>query len=243
MNTTIESRAILQGGISPSFPMRSFLACAVLLATAAFTTAEVRLKGNVGPKVIDDDVVVTRGNTCVLNGTTITGDVRVLSGAKLVMNGAWVDGTIYAYRALSVDLRNSSRVTWNVRANRTRAILLRDGTNIGGHLRLTRGTASDGDLGLLVRNSSITGDIVAKNNKGIMLVKYNTIEGNLRFIENEIGKFVILNNEIWKDLQFFRNIGNGSIVDNTVGGRLQSRGNSPEPTIKRNDVRGNTVTE
>jgi hypothetical protein len=240
MKTTIESRTPHCGGNPASFPMRSVLACAALLATTALGSADVTLKGRVGSRIINDDVVIARGTTCVLEGTTIKGDVRVLSGAKLYANGAWVDGSVFAYRSELVAIQKSSRVTWNVRGNRTR-ILVRGKSHVGGHMRLTRASVPDDVDALLVRSSTVIGNVVAKENKGKLRILNSQIEGKLRFVENGLGKYVIRYNEVWKNLHFLSNNGKGFITDNTVGGDLESKMNTPIPAVKRNTVQGEVI--
>jgi hypothetical protein len=84
-------------------PARSILTCAVLLGTAALASADTKLRGNVGPRTIDDDVVIARGSSCTLNGTIIKGNIRVQSGAKLVTHAARITGNLQAYKAYLVE--------------------------------------------------------------------------------------------------------------------------------------------
>lgn len=226
-----------------SVPLRSFVACAVLLATSAITPADVVLKGQVGSRVINDDVIIARGTTCMLNGTTIKGNVRVRSGAKLYANGAWVDGTVFAYNSLLLDFRNASRVTWGIRANGARSILLRGRTRVGGNVSLSNGSAPVGVDVLQVQSCFITGNIWAGSCTGSLRVINNAIEGKLGFSENSAGPYAIRNNEVWNNIEIVRNNGKGSILDNTVGGDLVSKDNTPNPVIRGNVVRGDKFIE
>jgi len=201
----------------------------------------VILQGTVGPRIINDNVVVARGTTLVLNGTTIKSDVRIRSGASLFANGAWVDGSVLGYRCVKVDLRGSTRVTWNVRATGSRSILLRSGTRVGGHVQIRTGSAPDGVDSLLVRNSAIEGDVRSFKSAGRLRVMDNEIKGKLKFVENSRGRYAIHNNEVFKSLLFLRNLGSASILDNKVGGDLICTGNEQLPRVRRNEVRGDQI--
>lgn len=238
-----ESHAKDRGNNTRSFPMRSFLVCAVLIATTASSAADVRLKGNVGSRIIYEDVIIARGTTCVLNDTTIYGNIRVLSRAKLFANGVQVIGNVEAYRALVVDMRDSSRVTGDVQGKRTRTLRVRDGSWVGGDVQLTEGSATQGVDALFVRNAVVIGDVQAEKSNGRLRVRDTIIGGNLQFVENRLGRFVLRDNEVVDDLQFFKNMGNGSIIGNRVGRNLQSKENTPLPTVEENDVGGNTELE
>lgn len=238
MKTLDQTQSADCRGSSSSFQFRSLFVGAILLASTALASADVTLKGTIGRRTIDDNVIIARNTTCILNGTTITGDVRVLSGARLIMNGAWVDGNLLSYRSRLLDLRNASRVTFNIRGSATRSVLLRAGTQVGGLVQVTGSTAPEGVDSLLIKNSAIEGDVRAYKSTGRLRTIDNTIKGKLKFVENRTGRYVIRKNEVYADLRFMRNTGNASILANAIGGNLVAKGNTPTPTIKRNRVRG-----
>jgi hypothetical protein len=224
-------------------PLRSTLAGVLLLGTAALASADVRLKGTVGSRTINDNVIIARNTTCVLNGTTIRGNIIVRAGAKLYANGARVTGNVQADNSFLVDLRQSTRVGGDVQGKATRSILVRGGTWVGGNVQLTEGSAGGGVDALLVRDATVVGDVQAEKSGGRLRAIDNRIFGNLQFVENRRGNFVIRDNAVREDLQFFKNLGFGKITGNLVGGNLQSKGNSPRPEVRRNTVEGDLELE
>ena len=243
MQSSNESLNTIRRGDFPSIPMRSLLTAAVMLGTAALANADVILKGRVGPRTIDDNVVIARNTTCVLNGTIIKGNVRVLAGARLYANGARVIGNVQAGHSFLVDLRDSTRVTGDVQGKGTRSILVRNGTWVGGNVQLTEGSASSRVDALLVRNATVIGDVQAEKSRGRLRALGSRIGGNLQFVENRHGPYAIRNNQVREDLQFFKNYGTGAITENQVGGNLQSKENSPRPVVRTNTVGGNLELE
>ena len=57
-----------------SRPLAAMAAGSFFLLSSLASHADVVLLGNVGPRTIDDNVVMARNTTCVLNGATITGN-------------------------------------------------------------------------------------------------------------------------------------------------------------------------
>lgn len=226
-----------------SAPFRSILGCALLLGSAALAEADVTLKGVVGARTIDDDVVVARNTTCVLNGTFIKGNIRVLSGAKLVTYRAKVNGNVQAFDAFKVELREFSRIGGDVQGEGTRSVIVRGGTRVGGNVQLTVAAAPSGVNALMVINATVIGDVQAEKGTGRLEVTNNRIDGNLQFVENTRGPYLIRKNRIDGDLQFFKNRGAGTITGNRVGGNLQSKENSPRPTVSGNIVEGSLEVE
>lgn len=224
-------------------PVSRFLAATLLLGSASLALADVTLRGTVGPRTIDDDVVIARGTNCVLNGTIIKGNVRVLSGARLSAFGAKIDGNVQAFDANLVDLTQSTRVGGDVQGEGTRSIVVRGNTRVGGNVQLTEGSAPLDVDALLVQNSTVIGDVQAEKSSGRLRSLSNTINGSLQFVENRRGPYIIRTNSVKGDLQFFKNQGTGKIIGNRVGGNLQSKENSPRPVVRRNVVEGSLEVE
>jgi hypothetical protein len=225
-----------------SIPMHSLLACAVLLGSTAFAHADVVLKGNVGPKTIDDNVVIARNTTCVLNGTTVKGNITVRAGATLYTKGAVVTGNVQAYNSFLLDLKRFTRVNGDVQGKGTRSVLVRGGTKVGGNVQLVEHSAPASVDALLVDNADVDGAVQAEKGTGRLRVLATVIGGGLQFVENK-GVFIIRDNRVGADLQFFKNTGAGTITGNHVGGNLQSKENSPAPQVSNNVVEGSTELE
>jgi len=222
---------------------KKFLGSAMLLGSCAEGLADTTLRGNIGRRVIDDDVVIASNTACTLNGTIIKGNIRVMSGAKLTTKGASVDGNVHAYGAFLVDLKGATDVEGDVQGERTRTIKVTEGTHVGGNVQLKSAAASNGTDALYLVSSRVEGDVQAEKGKGDLRVFRNTIGGNLQFVENKRGPYLMRNNRIDGDLQFFKNKGSGTITGNRVKGNLQSKENSPDPKVSDNKVEGDLELE
>ena len=242
---------ILQTNLRPSVrgnppfsnPLRCAFVSAILLATTAIAPADVALRGTVGPRTIDDNVVIPRNTTVVLNRTVIKGNIRVLAGARLHAFGITVNGNVQATGATLVDLKAASVIDGDVQGERTRMILVRNRTRVGGNVQLTEGRGVGNSDVLLVQGAVIGGDLQAEKSTGRLRAILNSIGGNLQFVENARGPYVIAGNQVEGDLQFFKNSGNGSITSNTVRGNLQSKENNPRPLVRDNLVEGDLEVE
>ncbi|MES2475229.1 MAG: hypothetical protein V4640_05575 [Verrucomicrobiota bacterium] len=224
--------------------VRSSVSAASLFALSAVPAlADVTLKGSVGARVIDDDVVIARNTRCVMEGTLIKGNIRVLSGAKLIGKRIRVDGNVQAFDAFLVDLRQGTRVEGDVQGEGTRSIRVVGGTRVSGNVQLTEGSAPAGVDALLVSGATVEGDVQAEKSSGRLRSRNSTVDGNLQFVENRRGPYLIRNNSIDGDLQFFKNQGSGTITDNTVKGNLQSKENRPAPVVTGNRVEGDLELE
>lgn len=207
-----------------------------------FVFTETDAEGEKGGETIDDNVVVQQNNAVTLNRTIVDGNVIVLQNARLIADGAQIDGNVQVYEGAVVDLK-SSFIDGDVQGTRTRSVIVRDGTLVGGNIHLTEGDASDEDSALVVRDARVDGDVQAKKSSGGLLVKNTRIDGNLQFVENYTGPYVIEDNQIEGDLQFFKNMGQGTITGNRVDGNLQSKENTPKPSKSYNFVDGDLEIE
>ncbi|HEX7261558.1 MAG TPA: hypothetical protein VF258_07055 [Luteolibacter sp.] len=224
-----------------ALPYRCFsVGCAVWLAAATLASAEVTLKGLVGPEIIHDDAVIPRNTLCVLDRTEIWGSVRVLAGARLVTFQADIQGNIRARNAARIDLRLFTTVGGNVRGEGARSIIVRSGTRVDGNVRLEDSSAPVGTDALLVVNTTVIGNVVAVANSGLVRTAISSIGGNVVYKNNGRGSYLIRGNLIAGDIRFLRNRGPGIIAVNRVKGDLHSEGNSPDPSIANNLVDGDT---
>lgn len=239
MNTTMKTRKNL---ISAKWQLPA-LACILLFANVAISHADVTLKGTVGAKTIDDNVVIASNTSAVLRKTIIKGNVLVKQGAKLVAIGAKVDGNIQSEGGTLIDLKASTQVEGDVQGKKTRTIKVRGSTFIGGNVQVQEAVAPKKVHALIVNSATVDGDIQAEKGAGIIKVLNSSAEGNLQIVENKRGPYTASNNRIKGDLQFFKNQGNGSIIGNRIGGNLQVKENTPRPLVKNNIVEGDTEVE
>jgi hypothetical protein len=125
----------------------------------------------------------------------------------------------------------------------TCAVLLGSAAIASADTKLKEAYAPSGVDALYVKNVIVNGDVQAEKSSGRLRVSANQIDGNLQFVENRRGPYVISYNRVRGDLQFFKNQGRGSIHGNVVKGNLQSKENSPRPLIKNNLVEGDAEVE
>lgn len=231
-----------------SVPAHALLACAVWFGSTLLSHADVTLRGAIGARVIEDNVVIPAYATCTLDGTVIKGNVRVLAGARLYSNRARVTGDVQAFDSFIVDLRQNTTVDGNVQGEGgTRSILVRGGTRVTGSVQLKEGFAPTAVDALLVQNAIVGGSVQAEKTNGRLRTMSSRVDGNIQFVENRRGPYAILNNQVRGDIQFFKNQGAGavmaSIIGNRVGGNLQSKENSRTVVVRSNIVDGDIEVE
>jgi hypothetical protein len=89
----------------------------------------------------------------------------------------------------------------------------------------------------------VNGDVQGKGTRSLLVRDGTRVGGNLQFVENRRGPYVMTSKQIDGDLQFFKNRGSGAITGYQVGGNLQSKENSPKPLVRNNRVEGSTEVE
>lgn len=203
----------------------------------------IAMSGITGPETIDDNVVVPRNTITTFNGTTVKGNVTVQKDAQFFANGARIEGNVQAYGADLVDLNQETFIDGDVQGEKTRSVIVRDGTLVGGNVQITEAAAPDNEDSLLVENATVNGDVQAEKSSGRIRTFNSLVFGNLQFVENKTGPYEITGNDIDGDLQFFKNQGAGVITGNQVGGNLQSKENNPQPTISGNSIDGDLEIE
>lgn len=166
-----------------------------LVATATPALADDRIcRGTLGSTSVSTNVVVPSGASCTLNGTRVDGNVIVRgNGSVLITNDARIDGNVQA----------EDRAAATVRIR---------GSQILGDVQVKTGAR------VVIRTSSIDGDIQLNRNRGAMTIIRNTVEG---------------------DIQVFGSSARAEIRRNVVDGNLQCKGNSPRPIGGDNRVSGN----
>lgn len=198
--------------------------------------AETQCRGALGPVVVAGDVVVPAGESCLLDGTTVRGNVVVRRDAVL----ATVD----------------ARVTGNIRANDATSLVF-TGTIVGGDIRAERRTRFVGE-GLTVNgnlqakqvsffhllSSSANGTFTVENAADGSIFCGNRLSGNAEFRDNRTlvqigGSPDCAGNDVEGNVIVRGNRGNTTIGGNTIGGNLTCRNNQPPPVGGGNIVEGN----
>jgi hypothetical protein len=133
----------------------------VLLAAFAFTVSpafaeERSCRGALGAVTVDN-LRVPQGATCKLNGTRVKGTLQVQRGATLRASRIRVVGNIHAEGAANVNV-----------------VLSR----IGGSIQVVQGRNSKLD------RNSVKHDVQYFENRGVVSVTRNRIDGNLQCKEN-----------------------------------------------------------
>jgi hypothetical protein len=231
-----------------SLPTRILVACALWSGSALLSYGDVTLRGNIGARTINDNVIIPAYAACTLSGTVINGNVRVLAGARLQTKRARVNGDVQALDSFLVDLSQGTTVSGNVQGEGgTRSIVVRGGTRVTGNVELKDGFAPSAVDALLVQSAMVGGNVFAEKTNGRLRVMSSRIDGGVQFVENRRGPFTILSNQVRGDIQFFKNQGtnviNGTIIGNRVGGNLQSKENSPIIVVRSNWVAGAVEVE
>jgi cytoskeletal protein CcmA (bactofilin family) len=72
----------------------SIVAAGMLAASPASADLVTYCVGTGGPVTVPNDLYVPPGEACSLQGTTITGNVRVAAGSNLVINGGRISGEV-----------------------------------------------------------------------------------------------------------------------------------------------------
>jgi hypothetical protein len=129
---------------------------ALTLAPAAHAD-ETTCRGTLGAVTVDD-LRVPDGASCRLVGTTVQGNITVGTGSRLVAVRVSVEGSIQAEGAERVVVRNRSQVDGSIQLVQ------------GGSARILR--------------SAVDSDVQLFGNSGPLLVRGNSIDGNLQCKEN-----------------------------------------------------------
>lgn len=219
------------------------LAGILALASALPSAADVSVSGRVGPSVIDDNIVVERGRKCVLNGTVIKGNVFVRPGARLVTYGATIEGNVQADATSVVELRSRTKVDGDFQGKATRQLLAVTGTSVAGNIQLDSADTPRAARSLVVRNTSVNGDVQVIKSPGQVNVRNSSVGGNIQLTENLEGNSHLTSNRVDGDIQAFKNLGRLSIIGNRVKGNLQVKENERRPIVRNNRVEGSTEIE
>lgn len=135
----------------------SVVAAGVLVAPKASADLVTYCVGTGGPVTVPNDLYVPPGEACSLQGTTITGNVRVAAGSNLVINAGRISGEVQVATNGYLDSSN---------------------TRIDGEVNL-----APGGFGVFLRKTTGTRVVVqAKGSatvEGFLFVEDSTIDGNV----------------------------------------------------------------
>ena len=123
-------------------------------------------QGFIGAVTVEN-IYVPSGGNCILNGTTVTGNIKVESGAALTAQNIKVFGNIQADGASVVEVLA--------------------GSSIGGSIQIKHGGSAR------VENVSVTGDIQFESNNGVLSAAGNQVGGNIQVFQNGGGATIISN--------------------------------------------------
>ncbi len=155
-------------------------ALALMVAVPVALAEERTCRGTIGATTVDN-LRVPQDATCTLNGTRVEGTIKVENGAKLYANGV--------------------RVIGNIQSEGFQAIVVREGSRVGGSVQLENGRS--GGTGKVIA-SRINGDLQFFSNQARMVARGNTVLANLQAVSNT-GGLVIENNTISENLQCKQN--------------------------------------
>ncbi|HEX6249760.1 MAG TPA: hypothetical protein VFZ64_17980 [Nocardioidaceae bacterium] len=159
------------------------LALSGVVATAAPAAADDRrCSGVIGPRYVDGNVIVPKGEKCVLRGTRVDGNVLVRGNGVLVARGVKVGGNIQA--------ANHRRVLVTVRKVDDRVVRSR----VDGDVQL-----ESGGRGRVVR-TVVNGNIQTKQNRLRQVTNRNVVDGDLQAFSNQ-GGVRVFGNRIDGNLQ------------------------------------------
>ncbi len=135
------------------------------------------------------------GSGCVLNGTTVTGNVKVNSGGSLVASGATIGGDLQGTSATSITITESTAIRGNVQINGATSVTISGGSTIRGNVQINgassvaieAGVAIGGNLqiegttgNVYVASSSIKGNVQVQNGAACLAIERDTVGGHLQ---------------------------------------------------------------
>lgn len=158
---------------------RYWLTLNLAAAAAVFPARadDVHCPPGLGNVTVDGNVLITA--RCVLDGTTVIGNVHLYSGGSLIATNARIDGNIQAERADFIDV-TATHVGGSIQLDELvgdRSVV--EGSEIGGSVQLK---ANRSRLELL--DSDVGADVQAFTNSGGVLIANNVIDGNLQCKSN-----------------------------------------------------------
>lgn len=104
--------------------------------------------------------------------------------------------------------------------------LVVDGIPVGGNVQ------AEGGRYTKVLGANVEGDVQIKKTKGLAQVAWSEIDGDVQVEEKKNGNIRIVGNDVREDVQVWKNTGGTLILikNNDIGGNLQCKENTPNPT-------------
>lgn len=172
--------------------MTGLVVLAAIFGGAAPAMAEERrCIGTIGAVRLDN-ILVPDNQTCVLNGTSAIGTLKVGTGATLYANGVRING--------------------NIQAEGARLVVVGSGSWVGGSVQIKQGRAAS------IQGVRITGDLQFDENREALQANGTVIGGNLQAFKNT-GGLTITNNRIAQNLQCKENRPAPSGGNNAAGSK------------------------
>jgi cytoskeletal protein CcmA (bactofilin family) len=152
-----------------------------------------------------------------------------------VCTGTISSGTLDNVIVSSGNCVLTGSVVVNGNVKQTGGNLKIDGRPIGGNVQ-----AEGGGFTKVVNDATIEGDVQIKKTTGLAQVRGSDIDGDVQVEEKRRGSIEIVSNDVREDVQVWKNTGLTSILikNNDIGGNLQCKENTPNPTVS-----GNTASD
>lgn len=154
---------------------------AVQPASAAVTT--YCRDGVVGAVTIPGDLIVRRDSSCVLQGTTVQGNVRARAGSDLLLEDVTVGGELVVVNNAYADVLAGSSITGQVTGRDAFGIFIEDST-VGGPVQQTSPNDTDFEPFVYLFGSDVTGALTST--AGEVLIESSQVEGE---VSNRDGEY------------------------------------------------------
>jgi hypothetical protein len=151
--------------------------------------------GTIGAVAVEN-LRVTKGSFCKLQGTRVQGNLFVGANATLVASEVQVSGNLQARHAAQVNVTFFSRIDGNIQIQQSQ--------------------------GATISASRINGNVQFVSNTGYVSARGNEIRGNLEVFQN-LGGVLIRNNRINGNLTCQSNQPNPTGNDNAVQGNQENQ--------------------
>jgi hypothetical protein len=193
----------------------TMLVCGIMVAVLP-AAADTTCPPNLNNTTVNGNVIVPAGQSCFMQGATVTGNVQVQTNAALTFVAPLPPSTIVGNVSVGTGASFNAdsgglTIDGNFKANQCVTADMNSEDTVGGNVQIqycTRGVA--------VTNSNIGGNVTC-NNSGICDIFGNKVNGNAEVNDNSSA--AVGNNRIGNNLECQ---GNASITDdgvpNTVGG-------------------------
>ena len=163
---------------------------------------DFRCVGTKGSRTFDGNVIVPKGKSCRLNGTTVKGNVEIKANATVILVGARIEGNVQS------------------KASNVKKVVVRDRARIDGDIQVDKGRR------VIVKDSFVDGNIQLKQNRQLSTVNDNTVNGDIQLFSNP-GGFAVWRNRVDGNLQCKSNgsprRGDGNIVQGDKEGQCRGR--------------------